>query len=67
MSSSRNEPLPAQVEKTGMSDVNGGPAAPSWRAALVTMVAVQTATAFLSRVPPTLAPRSPRSAAGRIP
>ncbi len=39
-----------------MIDVNGGPAAPSWRAALVTMVAVQTATAFLSRVPPTLAP-----------
>ncbi len=30
--------------------------APSWRAALATMVAVQTATAFLSRVPPTLAP-----------
>lgn len=30
--------------------------APSWRAALATMVAIQMATAFLSRVPPTLAP-----------
>ena len=29
---------------------------PPWLAALATMVAVQTATAFLSRVPPTLAP-----------
>ena len=30
--------------------------APPWRAALLAMVAVQTATAFLSRIPPTLAP-----------
>lgn len=29
---------------------------PTWLVALVTMVAVQTATAFLSRIPPTLAP-----------
>ncbi len=29
---------------------------PSWLTALVTMVAVQMATAFLSRIPPTLAP-----------
>ncbi len=28
MSSSRNEPLPAQVEKTGLIDVNGGPGGP---------------------------------------
>lgn len=35
-----------------------GPAGqgPSWVTALVTMVAVQMATAFLSRIPPTLAP-----------
>ncbi len=39
-----------------MSLDTGGPTAPSWRAALATMVAVQTATAFLSRVTPTLWP-----------
>lgn len=31
-------------------------AAPSWQLALATMVAVQMATAFLSRIPPTIAP-----------
>lgn len=40
-----------------MSDRRVKPAAaPAWQAALATMVAVQMATAFLSRIPPTLAP-----------
>lgn len=40
------------------SSARDAPAAkgPSWVTALVTMVAVQMATAFLSRIPPTLAP-----------
>lgn len=39
--------------KPGLSEAQ---AAPSWRLALATMVTVQMATAFLSRIPPTIAP-----------
>lgn len=38
------------------SDASQVERAPSWQLALATMVAVQMATAFLSRIPPTLAP-----------
>lgn len=37
-------------------DDKAGKAEPSWLVALATMVTVQMATAFLSRIPPTLAP-----------
>ena len=39
-----------------MADGKNSPREPSWLVALGTMVTVQMATAFLSRIPPTLAP-----------
>jgi MFS family permease len=39
-----------------VSDSKRADREPSWRIALVTMVAVQMATSFLTRIPPTLAP-----------
>lgn len=47
--------MSASPEPSSASDAPA-PKGPSWVTALVTMVAVQMATAFLSRIPPTLAP-----------